>query len=305
MCDQDDIETGAPAMLCRWRSITTAKTPARRRMDQVNLVVVRALESGATTTKTIIGATGLSRLKVDRALGALEKQKLVFREKQGSWTLGIPTAPAVRQCGSCTLCCKVLEITDLEKPVNTACSHIKCGGGCDAYDERPRQCRSFSCAWLQGHLDDDWYPETAGIVPHFGLDALNIQVDLDHRNRWREEPYFTRLSEMSLNGLRVSGKRPFATLIIVGDERYLLLGRTIVPDPTLFGTAFAPITHDTFRFWKARSLEHLQRLNERVMEIQRIQQEFGYCALPDDDDPHPPYRPALLELSKETGAASV
>jgi len=77
-----------------------------------------------------------------------------------------------------------------------------------------------------------------------------------------------------------------------------MLGRTIVPDPTLYGTAFAPITHDTFRYWKARSLEHLARLNDRVIEIQRIQQEFGYCALPEDDDPQPPYRPALLELSK-------
>ncbi|SEC27640.1 zinc/iron-chelating domain-containing protein [Bradyrhizobium erythrophlei] len=270
-------------------------------MDQVALVVVRAVESGATTTKDIIGATGLSRLKVERALGALEKQKLLFRERQGSWALGIPVAPTVRQCGSCTLCCKVLEVTDLGKPVNTVCNHIRAGGGCDIYNERPRQCRSFSCAWLQGHLDDDWYPETAGMVPHFGLDALNVQVDLDDPDRWREEPYFNKLCELSLKGLRVSEGRPYATLVIVGDGRYLLLGRTIVPDPTLFGTAFVPITHDTFRYWKARSLEHLQRLNDRVMEIQRIQQEFGYCAIPDDDDPSPPYRPALLQRSKELG----
>ncbi|MGY4419550.1 hypothetical protein ACVWY2_001975 [Bradyrhizobium sp. JR6.1] len=83
----------------------------------------------------------------------------------------------------------------------------------------------------------------------------------------------------------------------------MLLGRTIVPDPTLFGTAFVPITFDTFRYWKASSNEHLQRLNDRVMEIHRIQQEFGYCAIPDDDDddPSPPYRTALLQRSKELG----
>ncbi|QPF88209.1 YkgJ family cysteine cluster protein [Bradyrhizobium genosp. L] len=271
-------------------------------MDQVALVVVRAVESGATTTRSVIDATGLSRLKVERALGALEKQKLLFRRQNGVWALGIPVTPTVRQCGTCTLCCKVLEITDLDKPVNTACKHILTGGGCEIYDHRPGQCRGFSCAWLQGHLDDDWFPETAGMVPHYGLDALNIQVDLDNPNRWREEPYFSRLSELSLKGLRVSEGRPFATLVIVGDDRYLLLGRTIVPDPTLFGTAFVAITRDTFRYWKARSLEHLQRLNERVMEIQRIQQEFGSCAIPDDDDPHPPYRPALLALSREMGA---
>lgn len=272
-------------------------------MDEVTLVVVRAVESGATTTKRLIDATGLSRLKVERALSALEKQKMLFREGQGSWRLGIPVAPpTARECGSCTLCCKVLEVTDLKKPVNTVCSHIMSGGGCDIYETRPRQCRGFSCAWLQGHLDDDWYPATAGMVPHFGLDALNIQVDLDNRDRWREEPYFSRLSELSLSGLRVGGNRRFATLVIVGDDRYLLLGRTIVPDPTLFGTAFVPLTRDTFHYWKAKSLDHLHRLNERVMEIQRIQQEFGSCAIPDDDDPHPPYRPALLELSQRLGA---
>lgn len=139
------------------------------------------------------------------------------------------------------------------------------------------------------------------MVPHFGLDALNVHVDLDDPDRWREEPYFNKLCELSLKGLRVGAGRSYATLVIVGDDRYLLLGRTIVPDPTLFGTAFVPITHDTFRYWKARSLEHLQRLNDRVMEIQRIQREFGYCAIPDNDDPSPPYRPALLQRSKELG----
>jgi hypothetical protein len=63
-----------------------------------------------------------------------------------------------------------------------------------------------------------------------------------------------------------------------------------------------PVTSDTFRFWRARSQEHLQRLHDRVNEIQRIRNEFGHCAIPDDadDDPYPPYRPALLELSKNS-----
>lgn len=194
-------------------------------------------------------------------------------------------------------------MTDIGKPVNQSCKHIMAGGGCDIYAQRPRQCRSFSCAWLQGHLDDDWFPEKSGIVPHFGLDALNVQVDLDCPDRWQEEPYFSKLCELSLDGIRVGGSRRYATLVIVGSDRFLLLGRTVVPDPTLFGTAFVPTSHDTFRYWRARSLEHLQRLNDRVIEIQRIQQELGYCAIPDDDDPHPPYRPTLLRLTKNLHAA--
>ncbi|MCK1379426.1 YkgJ family cysteine cluster protein, partial [Bradyrhizobium sp. 24] len=37
-------------------------------MDQATLQVVRAVEAGATTIKGVIDATGLSRLKIERAL---------------------------------------------------------------------------------------------------------------------------------------------------------------------------------------------------------------------------------------------
>ena len=52
-------------------------------MDQAILSVVRAVEAGATTMKGVIEATGLSRLKIERALNALEKQKLLVRDGQG------------------------------------------------------------------------------------------------------------------------------------------------------------------------------------------------------------------------------
>ena len=68
---------------------------------------------------------------------------------------------------------------------------------------------------------------------------------------------------------------------ISGSNGFLLLGRTVVPEPTLFGTAFVPLTADTFRFWRAKSPEHLQRLHERIAEIERTRQEFGSCAIPE------------------------
>ncbi|HEX9213549.1 MAG TPA: YkgJ family cysteine cluster protein [Bradyrhizobium sp.] len=269
-------------------------------MDQAMLSVVRAMEAGATTMKSVIDATGLSRLKIERALNALEKQKLLVRDGQGFRPTGLPktTRPA-RQCGSCNACCDILEVAGVDKPVNQLCRHWQTGTGCTIYDRRPQMCRSFVCAWLQGHLDDEWFPATAGIVVHFSQDAVNVTVDDDCPDRWREEPYFSKLAEWSLNGIRRIGNRGYATLVVSGANRFLLLGRTIVPDPTLFGTAFLPLTADTFRFWKATSQEHLQRLHERIAEIERIRQEFGSCAIPanEDDDPTPPYRSALLRLS--------
>ena len=267
--------------------------------------VVRAVERGATTIKAVIDATGLSRLKVERALHSLEKQKLLVRDGQGFKAPGMPATAPVRQCGSCTSCCTLLEVTDVGKSMNEWCKHCDAGKGCAIYDDRPQMCRSFSCAWLQGHLNDEWFPEKSGMVVHFSQDAVNVQVDPSYPDRWRQEPYFSKLCEWSLNGIRMmNGNRGYATLIVAGPDKFLLLGRTVVPDPTLFGTAFLPVAPETFRYWKARSQEHLQRLHERITEIQRVREEFGHCAIPEDDDPYPPYRPALLELSKHPHAAS-
>ncbi len=174
-------------------------------MDQVTSDVARAVAGGATNIKAVIDATGLSRLKVERALSALEKQKRLVRDGQGFRPAGV--APLqVRECGSCTACCTLLEVTDAGKGVNEWCQHCVAGKGCSIYEKRPQMCRSFSCAWLQGHLDDDWYPETAGMVVHFSQDAVNVQVDPDHAERWRQEPYFSKLSEWSLNGIRANGR---------------------------------------------------------------------------------------------------
>ncbi|MBR0907111.1 YkgJ family cysteine cluster protein [Bradyrhizobium liaoningense] len=269
-------------------------------MDQAMLSVVRAVEAGATTMKGVIDATGLSRLKIERALGALEKQKLLARDGQGFRATGLPkTARPARQCGSCNACCDILEVAAVDKPVNQLCRHWQTGTGCTIYDRRPQMCRSFVCAWLQGHLDESWFPAQAGLVVHFSQDAVNVTVDDECPDRWREEPYFSKLVEWSLNGIRRIGNRGYATLVVSGADRFLLLGRTLVRDPTPFGTAFLPLTADTFRFWRAKSPEHLQRLHERIAEIERIRQEFGSCTIPEtgDDDPQAPYRPALLRLS--------
>jgi hypothetical protein len=266
-------------------------------MDQMMLAVIRAVERGATTIRAVIDVTALSRLKVERAVRSLEKQKLLVRDSQGLSVPRVQTPASIRQCGSCNRCCDILEVAAVAKPVNQLCKYWEADKGCNIYNNRPQMCRSFNCAWLQGHFDDNWFPEKAGIVVHFSQDALNVAVDPTCSDRWRQEPYFSKLCELSLNGIRVRGTPPYATLVVVGSDKFALLGRTIVPEPTPFGIAFVPVSPDTFRFWKANSQEHLQRLNHRVNEIQRIRQEFGYCALPEDDDPYPPYRPTLLELS--------
>jgi len=148
-------------------------------MDQAMLSVVRAVEAGATTMKGVIDATGLSRLRIERALNALEKQKLLIRDGQGFRGTGSTrTAQPARQCGSCNACCDILEVAAVDKPVNQLCKHWQTGTGCTIYDSRPQMCRSFVCAWLQGHLDDDWFPGHCG-------ELLRVEARIDVRARAR------------------------------------------------------------------------------------------------------------------------
>ena len=61
----------------------------------------------------------------------------------------IPLTPVQpRECGPCSLCCKVMAIKELAKPANVWCGHAKKGRGCDTYPTRPDSCRGFSCLWL-------------------------------------------------------------------------------------------------------------------------------------------------------------
>ena len=61
-----------------------------------------------------------------------------------------------RECGDCSLCCKLTYIKfgpDDDKPANEWCKQCVPGLGCRIYDERPDTCDRFSCAWL---TDESW-----------------------------------------------------------------------------------------------------------------------------------------------------
>jgi len=102
-----------------------------------------------------------------------------------------------RDCGKCSLCCKVLGIGELKKPAGSWCSHCKPGkGGCAIYQQRPSECDNFNCLWLtSSEFDSAWYPPTAKMVVHLESDGnrVALRVDPAFPTRWREEPYYGRL----------------------------------------------------------------------------------------------------------------
>ncbi len=73
---------------------------------------------------------------------------------------------SARQCGACTVCCKILPISTegLKKTANVLCAHCDEGRGCRIYEARPDVCRGFYCEWrLNPQIPATWRPEKSGI----------------------------------------------------------------------------------------------------------------------------------------------
>lgn len=72
-----------------------------------------------------------------------------------------------RACGACRACCKLPDIPELRKPINTWCRHIDFDnpeGGCSIHARRPATCRGFECAWLSGLGDEQDRPDRLGVM---------------------------------------------------------------------------------------------------------------------------------------------
>ncbi|MEJ1161952.1 hypothetical protein [Prosthecomicrobium sp. N25] len=54
-----------------------------------------------------------------------------------------------RSCGSCTLCCKLMGVREMDKGRGQWCPECLKGTGCRIYATRPQSCRDFACAWLE------------------------------------------------------------------------------------------------------------------------------------------------------------
>ena len=80
---------------------------------------------------------------------------------------GAAKAPGARECGDCRVCCRLPDIPELDKPINTWCRHIDLAIGaapCKIYTYRPEVCRMFDCAWKQGLGGDHDRPDKLGVM---------------------------------------------------------------------------------------------------------------------------------------------
>jgi hypothetical protein len=130
--------------------------------------------------------------------------------------------PVVRGCDGCTLCCKVLAVTALAKPLNTWCPHCKVGGGCGIYETRPPDCRTFHCGYLvMPHLGPEWKPAVSHLIisSEGSYQRLTIHVDQARPDAWRRQPYYALIKEWSRKALSERKQ----VVIKVGQRSIMLL----------------------------------------------------------------------------------
>jgi hypothetical protein len=108
----------------------------------------------------------------------------------------------MRACGECSLCCKLVPVSSLDKPAGQKCRHQRHRTGCAIYPKRPRDCVWWSCRWLVNDGTENLpRPDHAhyviDIMPDFvhqafdsgerrDLQVIQIWVDPAHRDAWRE-----------------------------------------------------------------------------------------------------------------------
>jgi hypothetical protein len=105
----------------------------------------------------------------------------------------------MRSCGACALCCKVMAIDELAKPMGSWCPNCRPGRGCSIYGEHPASCRTFSCQWL----DDTSMPEelrpdrTKVVLVREGDRRLVARCDPGFPSAWRAQPINSHLRRIA------------------------------------------------------------------------------------------------------------
>ena len=127
-----------------------------------------------------------------------------------------------RACGDCTMCCKLLAIEALRKPVGAWCAHCDAGKGCRIYDGRPQECRDYYCAYLTWpDVAEAWRPSRSKIILDFDPtgQSLRAHVDPGRPGAWKAEPYYSQLKRWAAR----SGAGQFLVVVMIDDRAIVVL----------------------------------------------------------------------------------
>jgi hypothetical protein len=109
-----------------------------------------------------------------------------------------------RECGSCTLCCKIFRIAEVESAPGEWCKNCAPGKGCMIHAVRPAVCHNYFCSWMfQPGLGPEWKPEKSKIILNVELNGQRLAAHIDPGSpgAWRRSPYYESLKRWSADAL--------------------------------------------------------------------------------------------------------
>lgn len=146
-----------------------------------------------------------------------------------------------RQCGQCTLCCKLVPVAEMDKVAGQRCRHQRLSKGCAIYAKRPLVCRMWNCRWLtdddtadlsrpdHSHVVIDSTPDYVTAVGEDGrrqtVPVLQLWCDPRHPEAWRAPAILAYIERR--------GKEGFGAIIRFDSNR-----ATCVFPPSLTGTGW-------------------------------------------------------------------
>ncbi|HTV33623.1 MAG TPA: hypothetical protein VME69_11070 [Methylocella sp.] len=116
-----------------------------------------------------------------------------------------------KSCGACSLCCRVLEITELAKPAGKLCDNCSRDGssGCAIYPRRPKVCRDYECLWKNDRaLGPRLRPDRTGTLLMEDPDSDEYRAVCDPARplAWLDPLVFKHLVAMAKSGRIVVAK---------------------------------------------------------------------------------------------------
>lgn len=155
-------------------------------------------------------------------------------------------AANVRTCGTCTMCCKLFAVPELNKPAGTWCANVKQGAGCTVHAERPGSCATFQCFWLYNpQLSDEWRPDRARFVVSVERGGgLQITLDKGQPTAWLREPYHSQIRRWAEFGM--ANRKP--VLLANGERMSVVLPNTELDVGALKPGDQVALEHDGMRF---------------------------------------------------------
>lgn len=163
-------------------------------------------------------------------------------------------------CRDCTLCCSVLEIQALDKPMYRPCRHLA-GNACGIYGrpERPAVCAEFRClhVTLREAGVAEWraipHPADAGayLAKEPGTALISLFVDPVRPERWKASGVVDYLRQLMRRGMRLE---------IIDRGR-----RMAVATPALFEEVLK-VDYVAFANQQGRPLDYPSYLTERAAD---------------------------------------